>query len=102
MLARAWLGTTRVPGLTGTRDERDKRIAPLGPEADRAAAPAIRADVLVDRAAEDLYPTWQKNLEEWKRTGGDHAYHYLGSAIWFHRIGAAMGGAMLDLLKARK
>lgn len=46
VLARAWLGTTRVPGLTGTRDERDKRIAPLGPEADRAAAPAIRADVL--------------------------------------------------------
>ena len=46
VLARAWLATTRVPGLTGTRDERDKRIAPLGPEADRAAAPAIRADVL--------------------------------------------------------
>ena len=46
VLARAWLGTTRVPGLTGTRDERDKRIAPLGPEADRAAAPTVRGDVL--------------------------------------------------------
>lgn len=46
VLALAWLTTTRVPGLAGTRDERDKRIAPLGPEADRAAAPAMRADLL--------------------------------------------------------
>jgi alpha-galactosidase len=63
---------------------------------------AIRTDVLVDKAAEELYPTWQKNLEEWKLTGGDHAYHYLGSAIWFNRIGHAMGEAMLELMKDRK
>ncbi len=58
-------------------------------------------DVLVDKAAEELYPTWQKHLEQWKVTGGDHAYHYLGSAIWFTRIGQAMGGAMKDLLAAK-
>jgi len=63
---------------------------------------AIRTDVLVDKAAEELYPTWQKNLEEWKLVGGDHAYHYLGSAIWFNRIGKAMGEAMLELLKDQK
>jgi alpha-galactosidase len=63
---------------------------------------AIRTDVLVDRAAEDLYPTWQKNIEQWKVTGGDHAYHYLGSAIWFGRIGKAMGEAMRELLKDEK
>jgi hypothetical protein len=63
---------------------------------------AVRTDVLVDKAAEDLYPTWQKNVEEWKLTGGDHAYHYLGSAIWFNRIGKAMGEAMLDLMKEQK
>ena len=28
---------------------------------------------------------------------GDHAYHYLGSAIWFNRIGKAMADAMIDL-----
>jgi Carbohydrate esterase, sialic acid-specific acetylesterase len=61
---------------------------------------AIRTDVLVDKAAEELYPTWQKNIEQWKVTGGDHAYHYLGSAIWFNRIGKAMGEAMIELLKA--
>lgn len=60
---------------------------------------AIRTDVLVDKAAEELYPTWNKNFEQWKLVGGDHPYHYLGSAIWFNRIGKGMGEAMLELLK---
>jgi alpha-galactosidase len=60
---------------------------------------AIRTDVLVDKAAEELYPTWQKDVEKWKLVGGDHGYHYLGSAIWFNRIGKAMGEAMLELMK---
>jgi hypothetical protein len=59
---------------------------------------SIRTDVLVDKAAEKLYPTWRKNFDEWKKRGGDHAYHYLGSAIWFNRIGKSMGEAMLELL----
>jgi len=63
---------------------------------------AIRTDVLVDKAAEELFPSWQKKPEEWKQVGGDHPYHYLGSAIWFNRIGKAMGEAMLELLQAAK
>jgi hypothetical protein len=63
---------------------------------------AFRTDLLVDKAAEELYPTWSKNLEQWKKTGGDHGYHYLGSAIWFTRIGHAMGDAMLELMKQQK
>ena len=63
---------------------------------------AIRTDVLVDKAAEDLYPTWRQNKEEWDKVGGDFEYHYLGSAIWFNRIGKAMGETMLELLKERK
>ena len=59
---------------------------------------AFRTDVLVDQAAEALYPTWSKDVERWNKTGGDRAYHYLGSAIWFTRIGHAMGAAMLELL----
>src|SRR5690349_9918146 len=31
-------------------------------------------------------PVWRQNLERWKRSGGDHGYHYLGSAIWFNRL----------------
>ena len=63
---------------------------------------AFRTDVLVDKAAEALYPTWSKNLELWNKTGGDHGYHYLGSAIWFNRIGKAMGEAMLELMEKQR
>ncbi len=59
---------------------------------------AFRTDLLVDKTAEALYPTWKENIEQWKLTGGDHPYHYLGSAIWFNRIGHAMGDSMLELL----
>src|SRR5213594_1950986 len=60
---------------------------------------AIRTDVLVDKAAEELCPSWEKNQEQWKLVGGDHAYHYFGSAIWFTRIGHAMAEAMKELLQ---
>jgi len=62
----------------------------------------FRTDVLVDKAAEELYPTWRQNVDQWKHVGGDFEYHYLGSAIWFTRIGHAAGEAMLDLLKSSK
>jgi hypothetical protein len=60
---------------------------------------AFPTDVLVDKAAEELYPMWRERFEEWKLTGGDHPYHYLGSAIWFSRIGKTMGTEMVELLK---
>ena len=63
---------------------------------------AFRTDVLVDKTAEEVYPNWRQNLEQWKLVGGDFGYHYLGSAIWFNRIGKAMGDAMLELLKPAK
>jgi alpha-galactosidase len=65
----------------------------------KGSVKAIRTDVLVDKAAEELYPTWRQNPEQWSKVGGDFPYHYLGSAIWFNRIGKAMGESMLELLK---
>lgn len=62
---------------------------------------AIPVDVLVDKAAEEMFPTWQKNAE-WVHTGSDRPYHYYGSAIWYNRIGKAMGEAMLGLLATGK
>jgi alpha-galactosidase len=59
---------------------------------------AFRADLLVDKEAERVYDGWQKHIEEWKKVGSDRPYHYLGSAIWFNRIGKAMGEAMIELL----
>jgi len=63
---------------------------------------AFRADLLVDKEAERVYEGWQKHIEEWKKVGSDRGYHYLGSAIWFNRIGKAMGEAMLELMKRQK
>ena len=60
---------------------------------------AVRTDVLIDKAAEELYPNWKKNFELWQKTGSDHAYHYLGSAIWHLRMGGAFADAMLELSK---
>jgi len=59
---------------------------------------AVRTDVLVDKAAEELYPTWRENKEQWEKTGSDHGYHYLGSAIWHLRMGHAFAEAMLELM----
>jgi len=61
----------------------------------------IATDVLIDKAAEALYPHWRKRFEEWKLTGSDFAYHYMGSAIWFNRIGKSMGTTMLELMNEK-
>jgi alpha-galactosidase len=47
-----------------------------------------------------LFPDWQKHIEAWEKVGSDRPYHYLGSAIWFNRIGHALGDAMQELLPA--
>lgn len=59
---------------------------------------AVRTDALVDKAAEQAFPTWKDDIEAWKKIGGDRPYHYLGSAIWFSRMGDAFGEAMLGLM----
>ncbi len=60
---------------------------------------AIRTDILADQDAERLFPGWQDHFEAWKKVGSDRPYHYLGSAIWFNRIGRSMGETMIELLK---
>ena len=45
-LATAWLQSTRVARLVGTRDERERLVAVLSPEIERTAAPAVRQLVL--------------------------------------------------------
>lgn len=66
---------------------------------------AFRTDLLVDKDAESLFGTWEKDRkthqDQWDETGGDYPYHYLGSAIWFNRIGAKMGDSMIELLDSK-
>ncbi|GAB1644719.1 helicase-associated domain-containing protein [Krasilnikovia sp. MM14-A1259] len=45
-LARSWLVMTRQPSLVGQRDERDRPIAALAPDAERAGAPHARREAL--------------------------------------------------------
>jgi hypothetical protein len=45
-LAGAWLAMTRQPGLVGQRDDRDRPINALSPEAERAGAPQARREAL--------------------------------------------------------
>ena len=59
---------------------------------------AFATDELQDEAAAALYPEWKERQEEWQRVGSDRPYHYLGSAIWFSRIGFRMADEMLALL----
>jgi hypothetical protein len=58
-LAEAWLHASRVPGLVGTRTDRDRLVTTLGPELERASAPDVRAMVLDDlrQAGDDNAPS---------------------------------------------
>ncbi len=60
---------------------------------------AVATDVLIDKAAEELYPNWRKDFKKWEQTGSDFGYHYMGSAIWFNRMGKAFGESMLEMKK---
>ena len=53
-LVRAWLAMTRQPGLVGGRDDRDRPINVLAPEAERAGAPLARREALL--VLSDLEP----------------------------------------------
>ncbi|NJP31163.1 helicase-associated domain-containing protein [Micromonospora thermarum] len=61
-LARAWLTMTRQPGLVGQRDDRDRPITVLSPEAERAGAPNVRRAVL--QVLADLEPATAPTPEE--------------------------------------
>lgn len=90
-LARAWLTMTRQPGLIGRRDERDRPINALAPDAERAGAPQARRealDVLADLAAgsapavDDLLAllAWQAPRRARGREIG-HRDGYTGAAL---------------------
>ncbi|WP_430781108.1 helicase-associated domain-containing protein [Actinoplanes sp. G11-F43] len=61
-LARAWLAMTRQPGLIGRRDERDRPINALAPDAERAGAPQARREALAVLA--DLDPGTAPPVDE--------------------------------------
>nr|WP_296072921.1 helicase-associated domain-containing protein [uncultured Actinoplanes sp.] len=61
-LARAWLAMTRQPSLIGQRDERDRPINVLAPDAERAGAPQARREALL--VLSDLKPGTAPQADE--------------------------------------
>ncbi|MDA1013500.1 MAG: sialate O-acetylesterase [Planctomycetota bacterium] len=89
------------PAAGGMLKVRDAQLAMNDVPEFKGNVKTIRTDVLADKEAERLFPDWQKHFEEWKKVGSDRPYHYLGSAIWFNRIGKGFGDSMLELLQAK-
>ena len=58
---------------------------------------AIPTDIYWDKRADEAFPTWRDNLQEWVKIGSDFPYHYLGSTITFTRIGQALAQTVLEL-----
>jgi hypothetical protein len=61
-LITSWLAMTRQPGLIGQRDDRDRPINALSPEAERAGAPRARREALI--ALADLVPGTAPAVDE--------------------------------------
>ena len=101
----AWLASSRVAGLIGTKDATSKSIAALGPELDRAAASSIRRQVLdVFKAASPMAPTmesitatvaWQKPRRS-THNQGDLVAWTLREAAW---LGVTGRGALTTFAK---
>jgi len=61
-LARSWLAMTRQPTLVGQRDDRDRPINALSPEAERSGAPQSRREALL--AVAELAPGAAPGIDE--------------------------------------
>ena len=60
---------------------------------------AFKTAPFCDKLAAKMFPTWRDNFEKWQKVGSDRPYHYLGSGIWYSRIGKKAGEEMIKLLK---
>lgn len=52
---------------------------------------------LCDADAAAIYPNWRKDMDAWNQVGSDFGYHYMGSCIWYSRIGRKAGEIMVGL-----
>lgn len=91
-------GSLKPKAGTGTEKVLRGQLAMNAVQEFRGTVKAFETAPLYDADAAKIFPMWKENLEEWKKVGSDRPYHYLGSGIWYSRIGMAAGEAMVDLL----
>ena len=93
-----WDGTAKPKEDSGTAKVLNGQLAMNDVAEFKGTVKAFETAPLYDKEAAEIFPKWQKNPEEWKKVGSDRPYHYLGSGIWYTRIGKTAGDAMVGLL----
>ena len=63
----------------------------------------IRTNQFWDIEAEDAYNKYwadkpNRDIDKWREFGNDRGYHYLGSPVFFNKVGIAFGEAMIELI----
>ncbi len=93
-----WDGTAKPTEDSGTAKVLNGQLAMSDVAEFKGTVKAFETAPLYDKEAAEIFPKWQKNVEEWKKVGSDRPYHYLGSGIWYCRIGKTAGESMVELL----
>ncbi|MDH3583214.1 MAG: sialate O-acetylesterase [Phycisphaerae bacterium] len=93
-----WDGTAKPKEGSGTAKVLNGQLAMNVVPQFKGNVKAFETAPLYDAEAAKIFPTWKKQFERWKTVGSDRPYHYLGSGIWYTRIGRTAGQAMVELL----
>jgi len=93
-----WDGTQRPKEGSPTEQVLRGHLAMNDVAEFKGTVKAFETAPLYDKEAAAIYPQWKERLEEWKKVGSDRPYHYLGSGIWYSRIGQKAGESMVELL----
>ena len=95
-----WNGTVRPKEGSGTAKVLKGQMAMNDVPQFKGNVKAFQTAPLYDKQAAKLYPNWSKHIDQWQKVGSDRPYHYLGSAIWYTRIGKQAGEEMIKLLNS--
>ncbi len=93
-----WDGTEKPKEGSGTEKVLNGQMAMNSVPEFKGNVKAFETAPLHDKEAAKIYPTWKKQFDVWQKVGSDRPYHYLGSGIWYSRIGKTAGEAMLGML----
>lgn len=58
----------------------------------------VKTDQYWDPVAAEKLKRWREDIDEWRKYGNDHGYHYMGSPLIVYRIGKAFGAKMLEMI----